>query len=137
MAKESETADIKLSSYNSGGNTILRLHNLWEVAHKDVRNGNYLDWNIILDRIWLEIAGDIKTDAPENIEMNLLNSEIVKLLPLSIGNINGFNKRKSQDMVKISKQYLLLRKKELLVKRTENKAGMGKAYVDEFEDDWD
>ena len=38
---------------------------------------------------------------------------------------------------KISKQYLALRKKEMLIKSVENKLGMGKAYVDEMEDDWD
>ncbi len=114
-----------------------RLHLLWEAAHKDVRQGNYLDWNIVIDRIWLEVAGDLAEDATENKEMQIINSQIVKLLPLSIGNMYGFNKKPANAIVRISKQYLLLRKKEMLVKRMENKLGMGKSYVDEFEDDWD
>jgi hypothetical protein len=138
MAVENVSSeDYKMSSYNSAGNTIKRLDNLWEAAHKDVRVGNYLDWNILLDRIWLEVAGDLKEDAPENKQMDELNREIVKLLPLASGNMHGFNKRESKDILKMSKQYLLLRKKEMLVKRIENKLGLGKAYVDEMEDDWD
>lgn len=136
-AETSSSEDYKLSSYNSAGNTIKRLDSLWESAHRDVRSGNYLDWNILLDRIWLEVAGDLKEDAEENKLMDVLNQAIVKLLPLSSGNMHGFNKRASNDIIKLSKQYLLLRKKEMLVKRMENKMGMGKAYVDEFEDDWD
>jgi hypothetical protein len=137
MAEEKGSDDYKLSSYNSAGNTIKRLDSLWEAAHKDVRVGNYLDWNILLDRIWLEVAGDLKEDADENKQMDKLNQEIVKLLPLASGNTHGFNERDKGDILKVSKQYLKLRKKEMLVKRMENKMGMGKAYVDEMEDDWD
>jgi len=85
----------------------------------------------------LEVAGDLKEDADENKMMEVLNQAIVRLLPLASGNMSGFNKKNTNDIIKMSKQYLLLRKKEMLVKRMENKMGMGKAYVDEFEDDWD
>lgn len=137
MDKETESSNYKQSSYNSAGNTIKRLDTLWEAAHKDVRETNYLDWNILLDRLWLEVAGDLKEDSPENQAMEEFNKKIVKLLPLSIGNLHGFNKRSDAQAIKVSKQYLLLRKKERLVKFMENKLGLGKSYVDELEDDWD
>jgi len=138
MAKETTNSEeFKISSYNSAGNTIKRLDSLWESAHRDVRNGNYLDWNILLDRLWLEISGDLDEENEANKKMEEINTEIIKLLPLSNGSPTGFNKKNTNDIIRISKQYLTLRKKEMLVKKMENKLGLGKAYVDEFEDDWD
>ena len=131
------TSEYKLSSYNSAGNLIKRLDELWTAAHKDVRQGNYYDWNIILDRLWLEIAGDIKQDAPERTKMKEFNEKITELLPLPFGNMSGFNKNKNDDLLKLSKQYAILRQKEEFIKFTEAKLGLNKAYVDEMEDDLD
>lgn len=137
MNETQSTSEYKLSSYNSAGNTIKRLDSLWEIAHRDVRNGNYLDWNIVLDRLWLEVAGDLKLDSIEHKQMNDIIFELIPLMPLTNGNLIGFNKRPKGYYDLISKQYLVLRKKEMLIKFMENKLGMGKAYVDEFEDDWE
>jgi len=137
MVESENTSEYKLSSYNSAGNLIKRLDNLWEAAHKDVRSGNYLDWNILLDRLWLEISGDLKENAPEHKEMDKFDEQIVKLIPLSSGNSSGFNGMDEKTINKLSKQYLVLRKKEKFIKRMEGKLGLGKAYADEFEDDWD
>ena len=131
------SSEYKLSSCNSAGNLIKRLDELWTAAHKDVRVGNYHDWNVILDRLWLEIAGDLPEDSTENTKMDSFNTEIVKLLPLPSGNMSGFNKKDKVDYDKLSKQFLSLKKKERYIKFTEAKLGLNKDYVDEMEDDWD
>ena len=125
--ENTSSSDYKLSSYNSAGNLIKRLDELWTAAHKSVRVGNYLDWNILLDRLWLEVSGDLKLDAPEHALMDAVNIEIVKLFPLNTGNLNWFNKKTKDLYDNISKQYLIIIKKEKLIKFIEGKLGLVKA----------
>jgi len=137
MISSETSSEYKMSSYNSAGNLIKRLDSLWETAHRDVRGGNYLDWNTVLDRLWLEVSGDLQMDAKEHTMMDAINQEIIKLCPLTTGNTSGFNKKTKEFYERVSKQYLAIKKKERLIKFMEGKLGLGKAYVDEFEDDWD
>lgn len=138
MVDNSDTSsEYKLSSYNSAGNTIKRIDLLWMSAHHAVESGNYLLWNILLDRLWLEVAGDLTPDDDNNKKMNDINAKIVSLFPLTTGNVTGFNRKGESYYLKVSQQYLAIRKKEQQIKFMEHKLGLGKSYVDEFEDDWE
>lgn len=127
----------KISKYHSAFDQLRRIGYLFQVMSKEVREGNYLQWNINLDRLWMELIGDLEDNSKEETEINNLNAELLKLHPLVQTTGKTFNKMEDKQVEKISKQYLLLCKKEALLRRLLNKQGKGTAWRDESEDDFD
>jgi hypothetical protein len=126
----------KLSKLNSGGLINLRLNELWNDAHKHSRHGLYSLWNADLDCLWSELGGEYPENSKEVKEFNEINTTI--LLAKNWNNLNnGFKKIKKEQQLEMARQYILLRRKEMYIRRIQNKQGKGTAYSDGSEDDWE
>jgi hypothetical protein len=131
---DEEVNENNISKLNSGGLINLRLHNLWVDRHKHAQAGNYSGWNEILDAIWCELAADVKEDSDEDKKFWTL-SKAFSLACSGEKKMTGFKKiDNSQRVVKTSQKISLI-KKEIFLRRLQNKQGKGTAYVDE--DDFD
>ena len=67
----------KVSEFHGAFAQLRRVDLLWQLAHRDVRNGNYLNWNICLDRLWMEFVGDLDPDCQEEKDMAKINKKMV------------------------------------------------------------
>lgn len=129
----------KTSKINSGMLQVIRLDLLWKDAHFHSRNGMYRKWNEDLDRIWCELAGDVKEDVKEGEKTEAekyedLDKEYVK----TISNIQkkGFKSYSDEDLKKLHFQKKALMNKETFLRKLQNKQGKGTAY-DLDDDDFD
>jgi len=129
-------AEVKTSKYNSAVAQLQRMDKIFEAMHKEVRNGNFFQWNINLDRLWMELVGDLDGDSKEEKDLSIINTEIVALNPLAHASMGTFNKKPPEHTLKMGKQYQLLMKKEKLLRQLQNKLGKGTAWSDPFEDDF-
>lgn len=132
-----EQGQQKVSKYNSGVANILRLDELWKKSASYTENGLYSKWNIILDVIWTELAGDIDEKDYKSSEEKF---EKFEKRILALGQINdsgpvGFQKATTEQINNRSKQYKILIEKTLFLRRLQNKLGKGTAYEDEEDDD--
>lgn len=107
----------KISKYNSAVAQLYRIDGLWQLATYNQHSGNLMQWNWILDGIFLEFAGDIKPE--DDVQSNQIENAISK----SLDNRN--------------KLYQILKFKHRFLKKLENKQGKGTAYKDSSEDDFD
>lgn len=127
--------ETKVSRYNSAGDQLQRIDRLWDMAHKFAREGDYASWNRVLDRIWLELAGDLDKEDDSITTFTTYNVTVAKL-GIDSKPLSGFNKVGDDYHTRRAKQYLLLMDKELFIRRLQNKLGKGTAWKDEFEDDF-
>ena len=129
------------SRFNSGMLINLRLNNLWVLTHNYARKGMYSDWSAVLDRIWCELAGDIADDTKgKEIMKNFedLENELSKVGITNWGRVNqGFEEKSADVKLLMTKQYRLIMKKEIFLRKLQNKQGKGTAYYDETENDWE
>lgn len=138
-----EKNEILTSKYSSGINIIIRLDELWKDTHKYARSGQYDLWNTTLDRIWLELARDIKPESKNNKEStsnDIFNGFDCELIELgSFGDIKegGFQQIKQSDITKRAKHYKVLMNKQLFLAKLENTLGKGTTYEDDDDDDVD
>jgi hypothetical protein len=139
-----ETEEIKKSKYNTGLDKIYRLNKLWSDANLHSRTGQYSKWNEDLDRIWCELAGDLKYDKDKKEDKEYENykkefDEFDNTLAQLGGfddaiQTKGFNKITNEHISKRNNQYKKLMEKELFLRRLENSLGKGTAWEDEDED---
>lgn len=126
--EENYDEDIGISKINSASFINMRLHDLQNKAHIAGINGNYKKWNLILDRLWLELVGDVKPEDEEEFFKICNQFE-------DIGNEkNGFEKYSKEEIQKLTKQYNVLLKKQSFLQRLINKQGKGTAYRDAADD---
>lgn len=104
----------KTSKYNSAVAQLYRLDNLWQSAQYHSRNGYLLKWNYDLDAIWRELAGDTITDDDNTFAK--MDFFIAKY-------------KTSRDLL-----YQLIVKKEIFLRKIQNKQGKGTAYVNPDDD---
>ena len=132
MEEYLQTIDIgKLSKYNSGALINMRLNNLWVEAHNNKRDGKYLSWNGDLDAVWCELGGDVKEDSDSDKKYNEIGQDLAKLSPILDWNNSGqYTSIPKELKLKQTKQYTLLIKKELFLRRLQNTQGKGTAYDD-------
>jgi len=143
----------KISKYNYGINIIMRLDSLWRETHLAVKLNKYFLWNTLLDRIWCELARDIKTDdyedkidKEENVikqgfkskfdDINKKIASLGRLLDDMEGLGLGFQEIPKSVIDNRTKQYKALVEKDLFLRRLENHVGKGTAW-EEAQDDWD
>jgi hypothetical protein len=126
--------EMNVSKVNSGGLINLRMHNLWVDRHKAAAKGEYNKWNEVLDAIWCELGADVKEDSEEDKKFWLLSMDFADACGEPKKKV-GFNKATKSDRQDMAKQKIALIKKELFLRRLQNKQGKGTAYVDE--DDFD
>jgi len=135
------TSSEATSKFNSGMLINLRLNNLWILTHNYARKGLYSDWSGVLDRLWCELAGDVNDDEKgKQIEKNFnaIEEELSKVGVTNWGKVhNGFEEKNNATKFLMTKQYRLLMKKEIFLRRLQNKQGKGTAYYDESENDWE
>ena len=136
--EEFETASSeKTSKFHGAFDQLRRVDALWAITHRDVRAGNYLNWNVCLDRLWMEFLGDLDENSEDEKKFNEINKKIIDIYPIFSSTNANFNKKPEGFSDKLSKQYLLLCEKEIFIRRVQNKLGKGTAWRDEYEDDFE
>jgi len=134
-----EEGEAKVSKYNSGIAIILRLDSLWKDTHLHSRAGLFGKWNSDLDRIWCELSRDLSDKEYKTYEKDfgLFDKEIEDLGNFNDNIGNTFNKIPKEDIQKRNKQYKVLMRKELFLRRLENHLGKGTAWDEGDEDDFE
>jgi len=139
-----EETEVKTSKYNSGIAIIYRLDALWKDANNHSRAGLFSKWNADLDRIWCELARDLKEtdyndkkDKDGKLKTEGYKSKFDKLDKevLSLGNFkdnmqDSFDRLTLSDVKNRESQYKSLTEKELFLRRLENHVGKGTAFED-------
>ena len=132
----SESEEERISKINAAGIINVTLENLWRDIFVAMAQGNLTLWNRKLDAIWGILGGDVKEGEVEDNDMEALNLKIY-----NTGSLNhkksGFQKLEGDESEKMALQYLLLNKKNLFLRRLQNKQGKGTAYAFEDRDDMD
>jgi len=113
----SDESEEKKSKYNAAVSQIYRLDNLFQKAEHYRSVGNLKKWNWILDSIWIELASDSNTNENEIYEK--FKSIISKYM-------------KNRGIF-----YQILMRKEIWIRKLQNKQGKGTAYIDDSEDDFE
>lgn len=137
MEDYTEPDEIKKSKINSAGLINLTLKDLWESFYRHLRVLDYSKANADLDCLWVEFGGDEKEDTTDGKKVikdfEAIEKEVgenFSKIPL----INGFKKYSPEDLKVLGKQYKLLIKKALFLKRLQNNQGKGTAYDDNSSD---
>ena len=130
-----EQTTQKTSKYNSGVAQIMRLDDLWKKTHTAVIMSNFYKWNVLLDRIWCELAKDIDNGDYKTKKYNY--DEIDEKIGTIKDTQEGFKNPSEKDIEKRNGQFKILMEKELFLRRLENSLGKGTAWEDEDEDAWE
>lgn len=121
-----ETAKKEMSSdFNEAKLQILRLSNAWERCGIAARGGNLTKWNWELDYIWRELSADATNDDCV---------EKTDKYPNKIKDINKLIAKYKSDRDKL---YMLLDKKERILKKLQDEVGKGSKRSSMDEDDID
>jgi hypothetical protein len=121
------------SSFNSAGLINARMHECWKLANNYSLQGKYNSWNAVLDNIWTELGGEYEQDSVEQKEYDKFSFILGLCKNWTVSN-NGFKQRTKNDLKEMARQYIILRRKELFIKRIQNQQGKGTAYADEDQD---
>jgi len=134
-----EVEEQKVSKFSSGVNILIRLDSLWKDVNNHSRLGLYSRWNADLDRIWCELARDLKETDYNNrkIEFDKFEKDIGQTGKFEDNATDGFKPLIPEQIKKRNEQYKLLMEKELFLRRLENYLGKGTTWSDEDEDDFD
>ena len=129
--------DKKISKHHGSVSIIIRLDSLWRDTHAHSRNGLFSKWNADLDRIWCELARDLRNEGFKDKKelFDKFDEDLSKEGDFNDGGSEGFKKITKNEREKRAKQYKILMEKELFLRRLENELGKGTAYEDE--DDYD
>lgn len=131
MEEEPQQAE-KISLYNSGVAQIKRLDDLWVKTHSAVQKGELKNWNWLLDRVWVELVGDLA----EGDEQTKAREEEFNAFRITLGNINmQFATGKISPIAFQTQFYDELMAKETFLRRLQNKLGKGTKLVDADEDE--
>jgi len=121
MGEFSNDNQPKVAKFNSGLAILFRIDNLWKDAHAHSRRGELMKWNWDLDRVWCELASDASEET---------DTEFEKFSK----DVNDAYKEKGDLKVKQSKLYKLLLRKEIYLRKLQNKQGKGMAYEEALDD---
>jgi len=116
MADSDTQQNQKISKFNSTLAILFRIDRLWQDAHHHSRSGQLIKWNWDLDRVWCELAADVKEDDEKDFKK--FNDEIAKINKVSGG----------------GELYTKLLEKEIFIRKLQNKQGKGVAYEESFEE---
>ena len=132
---------LKISKYNSAEFLNMRISNLWQKAHTESFSGNYHMWNITLDKIWSELAGDVDPTSLNGKKIfdyyQKLSSRLAESGILFRQRAQGFAKLQKSDGLIMAKQYKILLDKEIWLRYLQNKQGKGTSYKNPSEDDFE
>jgi len=130
---EEDPSEQKVSRFNAAALINLILSDLWKDSYRHSRAGEFSKWNADLNCLWMELAGDIAPDSEEEKAYNKIEQELAEIGSLG-KKAEGFKIKTKEDMVNSSKQYRILMKKAVMLKRLQNKQGKGTAYQDSADD---
>lgn len=123
------------SKINSAALINIRLHNLWNDTHLHSRKGDYASWNADLDRVWCELAADVKNGSPFLEKFNEIKGKLKEVNPILKWNeVKGFQELSKEQKEKQQSQYEVLMDKEIFLRQLQNEQGKGTAYWDAAED---
>jgi len=138
---EEEYDDIpidKTSKINAAALINLILADLWRNCYRHAANGAYSKWNAELNNIWTELSGDVDEETDEGKKSQLvfdtIDMDLAKAGSLIKKSATGFQEVSNEDKISSAKQYRILLKKAIFLKRLQNKQGKGTAYRDGSED---
>lgn len=117
MSEEGENSPQKISKFNGTIAQLMRLDQLWKDAHRHCRDKFYDKWNDDLDCVWKELSEDTEVNGPEEKSFWQFAKDLISA------------KKKNENL------YTILLKKEMFLRRLQNKQGKGTAYEDP-ESDW-
>lgn len=132
-SNQSDTQEL-ISKLNSGGLINIRLDFLWRETQKHSRVGKYSDWNADLDCVWRELAGDIKPGSNDEKEYEKIERQLSQVGVNNWTAHSGFKTIKETQGMKMTSQYRTLIKKEVFLRRLQNKQGKGTAYSQDDDD---
>ena len=132
MAEEEfeDAPTSKMSKINAAALINLTIADLWKDSYRHSRLSEFSKWNADLNCLWIEFAGDIKEGREEEIEFLKIDRELATQGNLSRRKVDGFRETSQEEMKQYAKQYMLLLKKAVFLKRLQNKQGKGTAYQD-------
>lgn len=124
----------KVSKFNTAALINSRLHNDWVDALNCLKTGKFNKCDLILNNIWIELAGDLedKTYEDEEKKLKKINDELGTLNDADSN--SGFQEPSREDKQKRNKQYKKLVEKSLFLKRLEKLLGKGTSWIDDEED---
>jgi len=131
-----ESEEERISKINAAGIINVTIENLWRDAFLSMARSDLVTWNRKLDAIWSILGGDCGDGDDVDKEMTSLNLNLYETGSLSHKKV-GFKKLEGDESENIALQYLLLNKKNLFLRRLQNKQGKGTAYASEDRDDMD
>ncbi len=131
-----EAEEERISKINAAGIINVTIENIWRDVFLAMAKGNLVTWNRKLDAIWGILGGDQEDDDDVDKKMEALNLKIYNTGGLSHKKV-GFKKLEEDESTKMALQYLLLNKKNLFLRRLQNKQGKGTAYQSDDRDDMD
>ncbi len=137
MDDMNEISSSNISKINSAALINLLLSDLWRESYRHSRAGRLSEWNADLNCLWIEFGGDLKEDdkGKKKIdEFNKIEKEIGELGSLFRRKTGGFEAESKDELLNKTKQYKLLMKKALFLKKLQNKQGKGTAYQDDADD---
>lgn len=128
-----------ISKHSSGVSILIRINSLWIDTHVHSRNGNYSRWDLDLDRIWLELARDLKENSYKlyQKDMEKFNKEIKEIGGFCDEKPQGFKPISQEIINNRSKVYDVLMEKQIYLARLENKLGKGTTEKSDDDDDMD
>jgi len=123
----SDSDEARTSKYNSAFTQIYRLDTLWKDCNNFSRTGKLKNWNWTLDRIWMELAGDLPKEDPKLNEFEVIDKKIKSIVNKTLLkqiSISSFQ----------PELYKSLMEKELFLRRLQNSLGKGTAFEDNDDD---
>jgi hypothetical protein len=142
MNEEEPPQPEKISAYNSGIAQIKRLDELWVKTHRYAEGGLLSKYNWVLDRVWLELTGDLKIEEDEEDEegkkkesQDKHDEKKFEGFKAKIGQINkDFIDRTIKVEEYKRRLYEMIMEKETFLRRLQQRLGKGTKLVDADED---
>jgi hypothetical protein len=136
---DNNNEEIKLSKHSGSVSQIIRLDSLWKDVNNHARLGLYSKWNSDLDRVWCELARDVKEDTytEKKKDYDKFDEDLAKTKGFLDKGKEGFQEPTEEEKESRNKQYKILMEKELFLRRLENELGKGTKWEDDDDFDFD
>lgn len=120
----------KVSKINAAGLMNLTIKRLWDNFYEHFRAVKYNECNRDLDCLWVELGGDEEDNSEAAKNYASIDMEVAANY-CKIPERKGFATVKNEHIPIMAKQYRLLMKKAIFLRRLQNKQGKGTAYLDD------
>jgi len=123
-----------VSKINAAALINLIIADLWKDSYRHSRNAELSKWNADLNCLWVELAGDVEPDSDNEKAFKQIDMDLARTGSLYKKKTTGFKPTSTSEVATFAKQYALLMKKALFLKRLQNKQGKGTAYYNSADD---